>query len=232
MLRMAIVTLLSLFIFIGIFIGGGQALAQTSQQAIEELSNRGLFYSADAFIAAVKANDLRSVDLFMAAGLDPDVTDPGEAPAIAHAAQEGNTVMVDTLLEYGASVNAVDPENQKTPLFYALENEHPDTAALLLKHGADPNARGPDGITPLMLAARNGDDEMARLLLESGADIVAQADDGSTALTVAANAGHDNVSRLLQQWYAALHPSPVIRPFPADGGHPYDGLPLSILRRR
>jgi ankyrin repeat protein len=224
MLQMTIVSLLLVFII------AVPAAAQTPQEAVEELSARGLFYSADALIASAKANDLRSVDLFMAAGLDPDVADPGKAPAIIHAAQEGNTLIVETLLEYGANVNAIDPQNRKTSLLYALENERTDTALLLLKYRADPDVRGPGGLTPLMLAARNGDEELVRILLESGADIEAQADNGSTAFIFAANAGHDNVTRMLQMWYAALHPSPVIRP-PFSDGDAYDGLPLSILTR-
>ena len=51
----------------------------------------------------------------------------------------------------------------------------PDTARILLRHGADPNARSLGGMTPLHYV-RSGD--AARLLVEAGADINALASPG------------------------------------------------------
>ena len=43
-----------------------------------------------------------------------------------------------------------------TPLYLASINGSAPMIDKLLKAGADPNERGPEGETPLMLAARNG----------------------------------------------------------------------------
>jgi ankyrin repeat protein len=65
-----------------------------------------------------------------------------------------------------------------------------DAAEALLQHGAEVNARDPQGTTPLMSAAANDGIAMARFLLGKGADVRAQDQRGYTALMVVVGSGN------------------------------------------
>ena len=53
----------------------------------------------------------------------------------------GHRMVVQFLLEHGATVDAGDEYNE-TALYFALANGHLGVARLLLDHGADPNIQG------------------------------------------------------------------------------------------
>ncbi len=70
-------------------------------------------------------------------------------------------------------------------------NPEPEIAKILIKAGADVNARTSDsegGYTPLYLACKGGDVETVKLLIESGADVNATSEYSDRPLHVAANA--------------------------------------------
>lgn len=122
--------------------------------------------------------------------------DSGFTPLL-FAAREGQTDVVRVLLAAGADVDTLlrprsgGRSKRSTPLILAVENAHFETAAALLKAGADPNA-APSGYTALhaITSVRRplgGDTDPApigsgnlssldfvQLLLEAGADINAQ----------------------------------------------------------
>jgi ankyrin repeat protein len=68
---------------------------------------------------------------------------------------------------------------------------------LLLKKGADVNAKDGNRRTPLMHAAQGGHDALCRLLIKKGADIDARDDGNETALMKAAMCGHSKICALL-----------------------------------
>jgi ankyrin repeat protein len=75
-----------------------------------------------------------------------------------------------------------------------------DLVELLLKHGADPNARDAQGGTPLYYAARDGCVEVVRiLLLRQGADLNARDAEGNTPLHRAAANCRYTLAQLLIQ---------------------------------
>lgn len=59
--------------------------------------------------------------------------------------------------------------NGSTPLMGAVMNRDARMVQILLAHGADPNARGPGGVTPLGLARDRNDSATAALLQQRGA---------------------------------------------------------------
>ncbi|EEY69950.1 transient receptor potential Ca2 channel (TRP-CC) family protein [Phytophthora infestans T30-4] len=91
-------------------------------------------------------------------------------------------IRVDTL---GERVNGV---HRRTPLHWAAVVGKVNAAKLLLKKGADPNAKDRDGRTPLHWAARNNHDEVVSLLLAYNAQPGAADDEGVPVVCFAAEA--------------------------------------------
>src|SRR5579864_6661128 len=69
-----------------------------------------------------------------------------------------------------------------TALIMAALTGDAANVALLLKHGANPNAPGPKGLSALHLAVQRGDREIARLLLDAGADVKLRTANGENVL--------------------------------------------------
>jgi hypothetical protein len=76
-------------------------------------------------------------------------------------------------------------------------------ADLLIKNGAEVNARDKDGWTPLRVAAYNGRAEVVKLLLEGGADPTVRGNDGKSPLDVARERGQSEVARVIEEFIAS-----------------------------
>lgn len=95
---------------------------------------------------AVNGGHLDETRQLLKDGADPNFREAGEEPLISFAAEFDAPVMVQLLIDYGADVTACD-EKGVTPLKNALICAHFDTAALLMKHGADLNQQMIPGVT-------------------------------------------------------------------------------------
>ena len=118
----------------------------------------------------------------------------GEGVVSLHtASEEGNLVVMESLLDGGAEVNKRD-ESQWTPLDQASRGGRSEVARLLINHGADVNSRDKFGSTPLHTASRFRHLEMTQLLLDHGADVNLTNQDLETPLHMAEDL---NIVRLL-----------------------------------
>lgn len=131
--------------------------------------------------------------------------------ALHFAAGRGLPDVVQVLLERGAVPNVASNAKQ-TPLHWVtkwawdpddgehaiLEQRDPakqaESARLLLKHGADPNAKDFRGRTPLFDAAFDGNVALVKMLLDNGARAAVSDVDGHTPLHHARDA---QIARLL-----------------------------------
>ena len=102
------------------------------------------------------------------------------------AAQSGDVVTVQRLLDAGNRVDPVDGIG-RTPLHLAALAGHVEVASLLLDRGADPNARAAFQMTPLHYAALLGRPEMAGLLIRRGGRTDARNERGATPLHLVAD---------------------------------------------
>lgn len=120
--------------------------------------------------------------------------------AMAHAAFFAPPEIVELLLARGADPNALSKNAMALrPLHSAAASGNSRNVELLLKAGAEVNARQHGGWTALHAAAQAGNVEMARLLLAHGADANAANDTGQTAASLAQEKGHTAMGELLRQ---------------------------------
>jgi ankyrin repeat protein len=118
---------------------------------------------------------------------------------IFEAAAYGRTTRAEDLLRQDPSLAQAWSVDGFTALHLACFFGHADTAALLLRHGADPSvhARNQMQVAPLHSAAAARSLETVRLLLDHGAEVNARQQGGWTALHAAAQHGDVEMAKLL-----------------------------------
>ncbi|MGQ0642691.1 MAG: ankyrin repeat domain-containing protein [Gemmatimonadaceae bacterium] len=83
------------------------------------------------------------------AGFTAMVGFQGGLTALHLAVREGQTEVVQALLDANAAINQLTPADKTSPLLLATINGHYDLAKMLLERGADPNVASGAGATPL-----------------------------------------------------------------------------------
>src|SRR6267154_4333820 len=175
----------------------------------QDVNANGGYYMSP-LIAALAGEHFQMADLLRHNSADPHVHGKYEAIPLHSAAFVGNLEVVQKLIEYDADIEVRD-EDGWTPLYMvsgrSLHSKDGSVLRLLLKRGADVNARAMDGSIPLHRASVNGVLEVVRLLLEHGADVTAANGDGKTALQVVGKTAYgemmvdqgrcDEITRLL-----------------------------------
>ena len=151
---------------------------------------------SDAWAAFFRADEddcLAELKYAIDLGLDPNDDSGPEGRPLMQCANFGQDELIEYLLSVGAEVT-YPTETGSTPLHIAAMQGHTSTVKLLLRHGADPNARTRDGVrgeaftcpyrgeTPLHFAAAYGDIEMVNALVDAGADRFAEDACGATVL--------------------------------------------------
>lgn len=164
-------------------------LACEENPARQELARMNVKYSKHELLKRVEDSDLATVELFLAAGMDPDTKDREGATALMYAAANGDIDCVRLLLEHGADVNTKDKyggtalNSAAGGLVNRESGNHADVIRLLVERGADVNAQAyGDSWTPLMRAAQKGNLDIVRFLVEHGANVNAEAEYRRTAL--------------------------------------------------
>lgn len=111
-----------------------------------------------------------------------DVRDRAGRTALSHASETGNLEIAEFLLEKGALVStrqySCSNEHRhsgKSPIHWAAMEGHKHIVELLLRYGANPNARTTSGRTPLQEAAAGRHNELVAFLVSKKVDINTQA---------------------------------------------------------
>ena len=114
------------------------------------------------------------------------------------AAYFGYLSPVKLLLDKGANPNIASNNQFKVaPIHSACAISNFDIAALLIRHGADVNAKQMQGVTALHSAAHNGQTKLSKLLIDNGADINAKMDNGQTPLFMANEQNFQETAELI-----------------------------------
>ncbi len=139
-------------------------------------------------LACAKGN-LDAAQVLLAHGADPVPADSEGHTALTLAqehAGENRVVLMQMLLEHGASPDGCVGEDGWSPLMTAVVSHDIPAASLLLDYGASVDTTGEAGSTPLMMAAGYGYTALVQHLLEHGANVTRQDGDGNDALDHAA----------------------------------------------
>ena len=131
-----------------------------------------------------------------------------QVDALIAGAISGDTKAVQAALAGGAEVNSRDADGI-TPLMHAARGkrpnianptptDHPEVVELLIKRGADVNAKTDAGFVALFWAARYGHEKVAKVLIDNGADVNAKDKDGISALKWATPNKQASVIELLR----------------------------------
>jgi len=142
-----------------------------------------------ALVLALRDESLKVVDSLMQyPALDVNAANAAGETPLMMAALRGQLDWAKKLLVRGAQIN----REGWTPLHYAASAADGQSCVeLLIKEGAELNARSPNGSTPLMLAARYGMESAVDALLKAGADRHLRNEKDLNALDFARAAGRE-----------------------------------------
>lgn len=127
------------------------------------------------------------------------------------AAFYGEPKMISILLNLNANVNAINNDDNCTPLHFAAAKGHQHVLFLLLHGKSDINAKTSRNQTPLHLAAMNGHECCVKALLyfaehiKEKINLNVQDYNGNTALHYSAQNGFDDITECLLEYTAKVN---------------------------
>ena len=161
-----------------------EARLSEKARAIEQLEMLGFPSSGEAFIRTIISGHRPLIDLYLAAGIDPNTTDAEGHPALLAAALSHDWDLVTRLLDSGADPKKADPHGV-TPLMAAASAGHPAAVKALRDHGADPLATDENGRTACHYAIAARQTAVLQQLLDSGVPIPGPTRDGRSPASLA-----------------------------------------------
>jgi len=134
--------------------------------------------------------------LLISAGCIPHPADP-----LGKAAVQGDLTELNRLLAQGPSLS-----DRESALVWAARFGQPESIAVLVKNGADPNVKwGVNDWTVLMHAIHKEQPQAVLALLNNGANANLAGGHGGTPLIMAAGYGHTDIVRILLDHGANAH---------------------------
>lgn len=117
--------------------------------------------------------------------------------ALHYAAENGDTAVVECLIEHGADIKAQDIILSRSAIHFAAENGNLDCIKYLAEKGADLQDKDSFGATALHYAAKNNHLDVVKYLVGKKIDYTAKDSRGWSAMHYAASGGSIDVVRYL-----------------------------------
>ena len=140
-----------------------------------QLGGLGYEFKPEAFFQAIGDRNVAAVDLFLQAGMSPNVKNEQGRYALNHAvlfcgqdAAAASAVIV-ALVKAKGDVKTRDPDNKTTPLVGAVQSCAVSAVDALIAAGSDLSAKSAGGMTALQLADIFQRPEIAAALRKAGA---------------------------------------------------------------
>ena len=157
-----------------------------------------------AFVIACEKHHFQVILKLVAHGYKLNTHDLKALNRLLHeAAERGQCVQIDKLLEIGAGINSEDYRGN-TALHYAASNGRDGALALLIERGADINSKNKRKETALHLAISGGHETVCKLLLEKGAEVNTDESYSCSAIRLAIRFGNPNIAKMLFENGAAM----------------------------
>lgn len=155
------------------------------------------FSGRTALSMAAGRSDLAAVTHLLDYSANPNISSPSQGSPLHFAAIAKEPDCLSKLISYNAHVDGVTNWDQ-TPLHHVAAYKNDARHALLLiKAGANVNARDRDGITPLQWTVVSNNEKVARALLSHGAHVNNIDNYGSSALLQAIKTNRHTILPLL-----------------------------------
>ena len=141
-------------------------------------------------ITLIPLQNIRSLDVMLKYGADPDVFNRAGLSVLMRASKQGAIDAVKVLLKHSASVNLQCPPkfDQKTALHFASMAGHTEICKLLLDAGSQTNMSPEFQYAPIDYAITQDHYDVCKLLLDYGADANEINRDNCSPLQVACTA--------------------------------------------
>jgi ankyrin repeat protein len=147
----------------------------------KRLARLGLAFTGDNFIKCIDFYATDEISLFLKAGMNPNLKDEHQTPAIVLAARLVNEEAVHSLLKYGANTNITDQDG-KTALMEAASGGSLEMVKMLIENGADMQIADEWGQTVLFHVEAPQLEKKLAFLFEHGADFSHRDSEGNTVL--------------------------------------------------
>ena len=158
-------------------------------------------YGRPVVCRAIMGNHPDTVALLIKNGAKLDWVDEDGTTPLIYASYHGDPEMIEMLLKH-VDAKTIQQANKWnwTPLLHLARQGSVKGSLMLMKKGADVNAKDPEGNTPLILAAKCGAFELMKPMIEAGAELNAVDQTfGRTAYHWAAIHGFGNICSALQE---------------------------------
>jgi hypothetical protein len=138
-------------------------VAFAPELARQQLEGLGILYSQESFIERAVKGNTSALQLFLLAGMNPNVRDKNGSTALIIASEQGYNDCVSLLLSKKADLNSQN-NNGLSALMLAAVTGRTRIVADLLTAGADIKIQDKNGKTALMLAEEHNKDDVIWLI--------------------------------------------------------------------